>query len=148
MSTAKKRIDTINAIITGSAISSEHECNLVLGEFNEVHRCSRVSPDKRKHLLQVLHSTRALDSALSAFIRIHALQVKTPALGSYLYSLTNHSKVGLQTLTQSERVRFQNEIVKKRNTFMHEAGSFPNQERVVSNLLSEMQACLSRVASL
>jgi len=148
MSSEKRRIDTINAIVTGSSIANEVECSLVLGEFNEVHRCARVSPDKRKHLLQVLHSTRALDSALSAFIRVNSLQVRTPSLGSYIYSLAHHSSNGLQTLSSAERARFQSEIVDKRNKFMHEAGAYPNQVQVVNRLLSEMQTCLTRVAAL
>lgn len=148
MSTTKKRIDTINAIVTGSSIANEHECNLVLGEFNEVYRCTKISQKNRKHLLQVLHSTRGLDSALSAFVRINSLHVQVPALGGYLKSLTEHSNPALNSLSQAERSRFQREIVNIRNKYMHEAGSFPNQEQVVTNLLSEMHACLSRVTAL
>ncbi|WP_194664144.1 hypothetical protein [Vibrio anguillarum] len=63
-------------------------------------------------------------------------------------SLTEHSNPALNSLSQAERSRFQREIVNIRNKYMHEAGSFPNQEQVVTNLLSEMHACLSRVAAL
>ncbi|EJG2023453.1 hypothetical protein BS026_RS08700 [Vibrio parahaemolyticus] len=148
MSSAKKRIDTLNVIVTGSIIASEHECNLVQGEFNEVHRCSNVSPKQRKHLLQILHATRGLDTALGTFARLHAIPYKTPALGSYIWSFANHTKPGLQHLTQAERHQFQTEIVDKRNHFMHQAGAFPNQDRVVNKILSEMQTCLARVSAL
>jgi hypothetical protein len=148
MSSAKKRIDTLNVIVTGSIIASEHECNLVQGEFNEVYRCSNVMPKQRKHLLQILHATRGLDTALGTFARLHAIPYRTPALGAYIWSFANHSKAGLQHLTEAERKQFQSEIVDKRNHFMHQAGAFPNQDKVVNKILSEMQTCLARVSAL
>lgn len=148
MSTSKKRIETLNAIVTGSSIANEHECNLVLGEFNEVYRCTNVQPRNRKYLLQVLHSTRGLDSALSAFVRINSLTSQVSSLGGYIKTLTEHKNPSLQQLSQAERTRYQQQIVDIRNKYMHVAGAFPNQEQIVNNLLSEMHACLSRVAAL
>ncbi|ANQ16281.1 hypothetical protein BA891_03130 [Vibrio natriegens] len=100
------------------------------------------------HLLQILHATRGLDTALGTFARLHAIPYQTPALGAYIWSFANHNKRGLQKLTQSERNRYQEEIVNKRNHFMHQAGAFPNQDKVVNKILSAMQECLARVSAL
>lgn len=148
MNSTKRRIETLNVIITGSIMCSETECSLVQGEFNEVHRCSKITPTKRKHLLQILHSTRGLDTALATFARLHSITAHPPSLGSYLHSFSNHTKVGLQRLSQQERKRFQSEIVDKRNIFMHKAGIYPNQEQVVLIIISEMQECLTRISAL
>jgi hypothetical protein len=98
-------------------------------------------------LLQVLHSTRALDSTLAVFTSYYAISVPRPSLGGYLRELTRHHVPGLGLLRESDRAQYKRTIVDKRNLYMHEAGTFPSRGEI-SFLLSEMHACLARVLAL
>ena len=152
MSVNKARIDTIRVVLAGTPIANDQDYPSILGELNEVVSANKVSKKNRMWLLQVLHSTRALDSALAAFVRqkpINLLPGQTPdSLGKYLYLLANHTTNGPGKLPQASRVRFQNSIVDHRNTYMHRAGAFPANERDILRLLAEMHACLTQVTVL
>lgn len=106
----------------------------------------------RRRLLEVLHSARALDTALKTFVQHHGCQSpgkKAPtAMGPYLFALRDHSVAGLGQISEAQRHHFQNAIVIKRNIFLHEAGAVPLSDGDVNILLSEMHTCLSLVVAL
>ena len=114
-------------------------------EFKEVLRLRRVRKKPRKRLLQVLHSTRALDTTLGEFLRLNSVKLKSPTLGSYLYAFRDNSFGGRKPISELERVQYQKKIVKLRNKYMHEAGEMPENDLEVMTLLAEMQSCLARV---
>jgi len=149
MSTSRRRIRTIQAIVAGCpAIGGAPIHTLIDTEFNEVHRARWVRIRDRRRLLQVLHSTRALDSSLKTFLNYHNCP-QGNSLGGYLWSLTRHQSATLRTrLSGTARHHFQQEIVDKRNRYMHEAGSYPGNAAEVENLLSEMQDCIATVVAL
>jgi hypothetical protein len=92
-------------------------------------------------LLTVMHTTRTLDTALSEIIdykRWHARR----SLGGYLTELKNNG-----IISNAERQHYEEQIVKKRNKYMHEAGAMPDQLEA-NKILSEMHACLSGVTAL
>lgn len=143
MSLHKQRIRLIQALIAGNpAIFSNGLHGTIQTEFSEAYQVRRVRSRQRRHLLQVVHSTRALDSALRVFINYHGC-TSAQSLGGYLWSLARHHSVSLnsQLLTQDRR-RFQNSIVDIRNRFLHEAGSYPTTDNEINTLLAEMQDCL------
>jgi hypothetical protein len=149
MSHHRRRIRTIQAIIAGSpAIVNDPLYDVIIREFDEVYCARRVRIRDRRRLLQVLHSTRALDTCLRVFIDFHNCP-SARSLGGYLRSLQNHRSPTLRgRLSHPERHRFQNSITNNRNRYMHEAGAYPTDDNEVAQLLSEMQDCLLIVLAL
>lgn len=143
-----RRIQAIQALLAGSAISTSSAYAVIDSEFTEVIRTRRVRQDRRRQLLGVLHSTRALDTALKAFTALHGITVRPPALGKYLSALETHSRPGLSRLPNAQRLQFQLNIVDVRNRYMHEAGAYPANDAEIQTLLSEMDNCLITVLSL
>jgi hypothetical protein len=75
----------MQSIIAGSHIPVS-EAQIIIREFEEVVRADRVRQMPRRLLLQVLHSTRALDSGLSSLIRA-AGAIPNTSLGRMLQQL-------------------------------------------------------------
>src|SRR5262245_8758212 len=112
----------MQAIIAGSYIPAS-EAQIVVREFEEVVRADRVRQIPRRLLLQVLHSTRALDSSLSSLIRAAGASSGS-SLGRMLLQLENTGIHGNQ-LPIGTATNFQTRVVNIRNRYMHEAGAFP-----------------------
>ena len=148
MSTHIRRIRAMQALLAGSPISYRAAYPTIIGELNEVSQAGKIKRNGRKQLLQVLHSTRALDTSLSELIAHYGIHVRTAALGSYLYGFSNHRVAGLSQLPLAQRNHYQYAIVNKRNFYMHCAGAFPANNAEIRTLLAEMQSCLIDVLSL
>ena len=146
----KQRIKTLQVLVKGSAaLGANHAaCNLLIAEFDEVKGAVRLSANRR-YLLQVLHSTRALDGALKAFNTHHAiLRPKSYSLGAYLYDLHLHNNAGLGTLPKTRLDHFYNRIARERNRYMHQPGQYPSDKQEIMTLLAEMDSCLTEVLNL
>ena len=148
MSDHRRRIRALQALVAGSILASDSLYPQIDEEFAEVYRVRLVRRRNRRRLLQVLHSTRALDSSLKVFVTIFGLSPRNPSLGAYLWELTNHNQSRLGNLPEADRRRYQSEIVDLRNEFMHEAGAFPPDDQQIKVLLSDMHSCLCQVLSL
>jgi hypothetical protein len=149
----KARVRTLQALVSGMPCLAAHaQFPHIQAEFGEVYGVRKVRRKTRRRLLEVLHSTRALDSTLAAFIGHHGCcspGKKPPkSLGQYLFALHNHTVGGLGHLADAHRRRFASNIVDPRNLYMHQAGAFPMADTDIQLLLSEMHACLSVVARL
>lgn len=149
MSFHKSRIDTLKCLVAGSkSLSAIPYRSIIECEFDEVKNLSNINIPKRKYLLSVLHSTRALDTSLKRFVSYHGLSNKvSTSLGASLKYIQD-SPPGILNAPFTLRVRFQNSIVKERNRYMHEAGAFPSSDNEIRRLLSEMDHCLSVVVNL
>ena len=148
MSDSKRRVRFMQSLVAGSPVSGTGKHADIQAEFDEVLLARRVLKRSRKRLLQVLHSTRALDSTLKEFTDLHGCPPRTPSLGSYLYELTSGNCPSLKQISKGERRHYQTKIVDLRNRYMHEAGLMPVNDSDVLTLLAEMEACLQRVLSL
>lgn len=148
----KARISTLQAIMAGTCIGGAPGGPVVHAEFNAVHQAGRIRNSNRRRILEVLHSARALDSALKIFVQYHGCRepgkLQPNAMGGYLHALQKHTVAGLGQITSIQRTHFQSAIVSKRNTFLHEAGAFPNNDVEVDTLLSDMHTCLTTVVAL
>lgn len=91
----------------------------------------------RRQLLQVLHSTRALDTSLKEYLASQGIPSSGSSLGSYLYALANHSILAIAKLPKSDQQRYQLKIVDERNRYMHQAGACPASDAEIRILLSE-----------
>jgi len=148
MSTHSQRIISMQTLIAGSILSSSSSVGKIIKEFNEVTQASKIRRTDRKQLLQVLHSTRALDTSLKELIKLHGIKVKAQALGSYLYGFTNHTITGLAKLPANRRDHYQKKIVDIRNRYLHTSGAYPANNTEIQNLLSEMHNCLIDILNL
>lgn len=150
----KSRVRTLQALILGSsALATSPLMPHIQAEFAEVHAVRKIRRANRRRLLEVLHSTRALDTTLSAFVGFHGCRNPKStglpkSLGQYLNALHFHQSAGLRTITALQRSHFQKQIVDPRNRYMHEAGAYPTADVELQSLLSEMDTCLSVVLRL
>jgi len=146
----KARVRTLQALVMGTPCLAAHsKLHSIQDEFNEVYAVRKVRRATRRRILEVLHSTRALDTTLATFVGHHGCRSPgKPApvnLGRYLYALRDHTVAGLGRLAETQRHHFDSNIVKLRNRYMHEAGTFPAIDADVQVLLSEMDTCLTVV---
>jgi hypothetical protein len=149
----KARVRTLQALVSGlPSLATGPSLTGIRAEFGEVYAVRKVRRATRRRLLEVLHSTRALDTALRAFVAHHGCRtsrVPVPtSLGQYLYALRDHTVAGLGRFTEPQRAHFMSSIVIPRNRYMHEAGLFPTADADIQTLLSEMDACLAAVSRL
>ena len=149
MSLYGRRIETLKVLIAGSVVSRSTAYTSIEGELSAAASTVRIPQLPRRYLLQVLHTTRCLDSTLSSFINHHAVTCTKQSLGGYLYALKNNAgHATLTPLSEPRRANFQTKIVDVRNTYMHQAGAFPASEAESMTLLSEMHTCLVEVFAL
>lgn len=148
MATHRRRITALQALVAGSPLSGTANETTVNDEFDLVVRSGYVRITIRRYLLQMLHSTRALDTALAAFLSHHGINPNVSSLGGYLHALANHGNPGLSTLPQLRRQRFQNNIVAIRNHYLHAAGSVPANDAAIAAIVAEMEVCLMEVFNL
>lgn len=145
-----RRIRTINMILNASRIGGQPEAATIANEFNEVVRINSIRPLNRRCLMQVLHSTRALDSTLAVFLRVRGVRLQDGerSLGAYLRRLRNHGVAGMTLLPHREQQHYEHNIVRPRNRYMHQAGAYPPGIHDIQRLLNEMHACLVRALNL
>lgn len=144
----RRRIRTLQAVLRTSPIRGEPEFARIIDEYEEVVRVNPLLPQARRWLLQVLHSTRGLDTTLVVFLRAKGIPIGGQSLGAYLYTLRDHTVPGVGNLTGPERANYQHRIVRRRNTYMHNAGAAPANVFEIQALVNEMNACLVRVLAL
>ena len=148
MANHRQRITALQALVAGSVLGGTLLAAAVNAEFDEVARAGRVRILNRRYLLQVLHATRALDSALRGFIAHHGITNAGNSLGSYLYALRNSPLPVPSPLAEAQRLYFQNQIVDVRNTYMHQAGTAPLNDNELVILVADMETCLTDVFNL
>ena len=148
----KARVHTLQALCAGlPCLATSSSLGNIQSEFAEVHAVGRIRFVRRRRILEILHSTRALDTTLRVFITHHGCTGRrgTPrGLGQYLCALRDHSVAGLGHLTPTDTQRFVRNISDERNRYIHEAGKNPTADVDVQILLSEMHACLTIVSRL
>jgi hypothetical protein len=144
----ERRIRTLQALVAGSVVAAAPDHNDIQSEFNEVYQVRKVPQLARRRLLQVLHSSRALDTFLAVFINHHGINPNVSSLGGYLAALTNHTVNAISRLPNTDRSRYQTNIVVRRNHYMHRAGAFPNYDPEVLTLLADIETCITQVISL
>jgi hypothetical protein len=137
--THNKRIATLRVLVGShySLVNSRKRNNIV-GELNRIVATNKL-PKGNGALLAVLHTTRVLDTTLSEILAYKRWQTRGSAIGDYLIALRNSG-----CLTEAQREGFQKSIVKKRNTYMHEAGAMPSKLEA-DKILNEMHTCMSAV---
>ncbi len=151
MSTYHRRVQTLQVLLSGSPPIASHanEAYVIDGELEEAGKTVKIPQLPRRRLLQILHTTRSLDSSLACFLNHHGITPNRKSLGGYLIELETIPVPGpIGALPAASRTRYQQNIVKLRNRYMHEAGAFPATDGEIMTLLSEMHSCLTDVLNL
>lgn len=150
------RIDTLK-VLARHLLGDPIPCEKIEKEFEEVKRVDSMPiEEKIRRLLQILHSTRALDSTLAAFIKNYGYTnpsdpgKKVKSLYGYLELICygNPATANIRKLEERDLKKYQQNIVHERNRYMHEADAFPIDDLEILLLLSEMDECLAKVCSL
>jgi len=146
--TQKDRMNTIIAIINSNTSISNSKVNKLKVEFKQVINVDSVTPQKRKNILKILHATRGLDSTMREILDHFSIRNGKHSIGQFLHQFTHHNNTSLGKLSTSEKAKYQREIADVRNTHLHTADSYPRNDSEVYKLLSEMEALITRIASL
>jgi plasmid stabilization system protein ParE len=142
------RSKTIDVVIAGSGVARSAKVKQQLErEWKALGDSSRIGRPRRE-FLQVIHTSRLLDSFLAAFLRHYSVQFPQPrSIGSYLKGLRDHSRPTIGNLPEHRRKHHQVNVVNVRNVFMHEAGAFPTKKQA-DELMSSMHVCILEIAAL
>lgn len=149
MSTLRRRLETMKALTVSSTeiAASPTTQAAIKWEFDEALSAGNLSFGSRRFLLQVLHSTRALDTFLSSFLSFHAI-VPGKSLRNHLNNLEGYTGNSFSRLPGGRAQYYQNTVIDSRNKYMHQAGTSPQDHFEMVTLLTEMQKCFSEVLSL
>jgi len=148
MSLSTNRLMTLKALIAGSVACSVTPAFATISqELDALHDARNVRPRLRRSLLEIVHASRALESCLRVINQHYGCSQSARALGQYLVALRDHAHATLGKLREHHRSRFQQSIVRRRNRYLHEAGSYPTTQEV-DHLLAETQDCLVTVLGL
>src|SRR5262249_11055859 len=143
----RRRIQTIQHLVR-LCFAGRPELPILVDELAEVLRINSHQPLRRRCLVQVLFSTRAVDTGLLTFLQVRGIPVGQRSIGGYLTQLASHHVPGVGRLSQVERQRYQSRIAAPRNRYLHQAGANPAGIQEVRTLLNEMYSCLARVFTL
>src|SRR3954453_13367375 len=87
MSASAHRFDVLRVIAAGAlARTSLQGFTDVDQELQELAGVRRVTPERRRHLLEVIHGMRALNTALKEVVRSHGCTPES-SIGRLLYQL-------------------------------------------------------------
>ena len=146
MSTARKRVETLQATLRGARTRFKAATYQAIdNELNEAASARRVSPDRRRHLLQIVHHCRALDSALRQVVDNNGGNARNATMGQCLRQLLNPP---MSLIDKKTYDNFQNDVVHPRNTFMHEADAFPSDAYETSVHLGNIELCFCQIVAL
>jgi hypothetical protein len=133
-----KRVQTLQALIGGHPLLAvSPDLPAITSEAQRIKTWGRLTTDGGR-LLAVLHTTRTLDTTLSALC-ISKSWPKPVSMGNALTTMKKQL-----VITEGDRVKYQQGIVATRNHYMHQAGAMPNRQ-VTDVLLSNTQTCLAHI---
>jgi len=113
-------------------------------ELDEAASVRHSSPERRRHLLQVFHFCRALDTALKEVIEINGTNPEK-TLGRCFRQMLPPPKGEMSLINQSQYDNFYADVCEPRNRFMHEANAFPNSEYETAIHVGNIAACFCEV---
>lgn len=135
----KTEVKTIHLILKGSRWASQPEMPEILREYERMSDAGLVKSPEKKVALQILFSSRAIDTFLSMVHKWDCRQNghPVPIFSTIEQSLRHLVSHGVQGRPLNSRTAKQLEVdVKdKRNRYLHAAGTFPSW--------SEMQRFIS-----
>src|SRR5260370_17272227 len=135
----RRRIDALKTLAIGALPAAD--AGVVNAEFERVTQAGKVRMLHRRYLLEVIHSSRAIDTGLQRYLfhRDSVLKRNIPAVLTYL----RDTGIAGNRLSFHRYKSHTTNVAKVRNTFAHEAGAFPANSSEVEALLAALDACLT-----
>jgi hypothetical protein len=131
----------MRALVAGSSCSGQ--LHAVDSELREIVNVSKVHLERRKHLLQVLHATRALDTALGTMLAGYGIAPVPHSIGPRLSKFGTLPAGHAGYLAQNTIGQFKRSICGPRNDFIHKADAFPRSFREADRLVSAIESCFA-----
>lgn len=144
---SKKRVQTIK-ILVSSSVPMNRDKNDINKDLEEIININTMRPLKRRHLIAIFFSSRAIDTALKCFLDYHSIRGNHYSIGEYISKLCNHSNSNINRIGADEKEKYKRTIANVRNRFLHKANIYPSGNHEVNTLLSEIDSLLSRMANL
>lgn len=147
----KKKRDSISvqliSLCQGNATAIAR-ANLVKEEFERVELVdSMIRNEDQKRLSKVLHSTRAMDTGMRAILDRYAVVPGQKSMGGYLAEFRKGKSGCFARLNGSLSQRIQDDVVEKRNIFMHAAGQYPTPAQM-TQILGDVNSYLQTIINL
>jgi hypothetical protein len=145
MSAGQQRSQALRVIVAGAKHRTGGQGFVdVDQELQELAGVRNVRPEKRRHLLEVLHGMRSLETALKEVVRSHGLTPQR-SIGSVLRQLSQLPPARVSHLDNRSFNHFMSTVRVDRNRFMHAANVFPRTAREVNRVLGEIAACFTLI---
>lgn len=142
MSRSSREVETLRALVRSSTrFANDEQRDAVAEELTEFMNCARLSPLRRRRLLQFLHTSRALETALRSTCQALALTIPPrPGMGTYLTLLGNCSPAALP---QAVRDNCRTRVADVRNRLAHGAGAYPTGDHQLNSGFAAARSCLA-----
>lgn len=142
MSSRSREAATLRAIVRGSSrFGANHHIDAVADELTEFINCNRIQPARRRRLLQFLHTSRALETALMSVCQERGLPPSPkPSMKAYLNQLTNCVPPALPQALKDHCVT---RVADVRNRLAHGAGAYPAGDLQLNSGFDAARACLA-----
>lgn len=126
----KSEVKTIHLILKGSRWAREPDMPKILKEYERMSDAGLVQSHEKKVALQILFSSRAIDTFLSMVHKWDCGQRGQPippysTIEQSLSYLVNHGVQG-KKLDNRTKISLDIHVKDKRNKYLHAAGTFPN----------------------
>jgi len=145
----EKRIATICLLVNNmQSISAPHKIDIT-EELKNVLNVKSMAPIKRRNLIRIFFTSRAVDTFLRYFLEHHSLRDQYMfSIGKYIKKLSNHSLTTIGKLSNSEREQYLRTIADLRNSYLHKSNSYPTGNNEVNILLNEIHTLAFKVSNL
>ena len=135
------------SVCQGNA-EAEARANLVKEELDRVGLVdSMIRSEEQKRLNKVLHATRAMDTGMRAILDRYAVVPGQKSMGGYLAEFRKGKNGCFARLNGELSQRIQDDVVEKRNIFMHAAGKYPTPAQT-NRMLSDVNSYLQTIINL
>jgi hypothetical protein len=125
----KAEVRSIQLALKGSHWATAQAVRVVLEEYERLIGVSRLRDTQRRVSLQILYSSRAIDSLLKHVVNEDASRsnrrVPAPSLGNYIDYIEGNGVYGRDFPPQLI-ISLRIDVKDKRNTYLHQAGMFPS----------------------
>ena len=131
----KQEVRAIELILKGSRWAKDQETQVVIEEYRRIIESNNVRSPEKRVALQIMFSSRAIDTLLAHICRWDCAQRHQNAdeyytLESSLGYLNGRGLFNGRSLSQSTYRNLNDEVKVKRNKYLHKAGTFPDDKEL------------------
>jgi hypothetical protein len=139
------RVATVKALVVGVPGFAAVRGDVVI-ELDELYDARLVRKRQRRRLLQVIHASRAVDTALATILVADGVSPAPRSIGESLNKLRSRGVHGGK-LTATDVTTYSARFRVVRNRYAHDAGAFPSETEAAIHI-ADMETCLVKTAAL